>query len=123
MTPTHLKFYCRAVDPAEYVDCKRRAAEREEGEAKRAAAVNAVKDIFFPRAASLRERGSIDGAAATLTTDEDSTNEGTSAAVCSVSGGGEGTILHLQEENKALRAQNEELRKQCEQLQSKVAHM
>ena len=58
MTPTQMKFYCRAVDPAEYVDCKRRAAEKREREGRREAALAAVTGIFAPRSTFLQQQGS-----------------------------------------------------------------
>lgn len=66
MTPTHVKFFCRAVDPAEYVDCKRRAAEKLEGARRKTEALAAVTAVFAPRAAALRQEAATAGSAPLL---------------------------------------------------------
>lgn len=125
MAPTVLKYYCRAVDPVEYVDCKRRASERLELFNKKKEALEAVTTIFKPVAASLRDKG-ISGrrrSEGDLTVYSAQNSEKPPLDASSEPEGRlkeDDQVKQLLQENEKLRQENEELKKKCSQLQNKI---
>ena len=136
MAPTNLRFYCRAVDPTEYVDCKRRAAEKIESSRKKDEALQTVMSIFRPRSEVIRhgrKHGSVEKAQDVLRI-EDSANTSKSEwihdmpmaedshASIIAKYGPEDAVRFLLVQNSKLQEENTELRSKCEHLQKKV-HM
>jgi len=147
MTPTQVKFYCRAVDPVEYLDCKRRAAEKVESSRRKKEALDELAAIFAPRAAYLREesakkessgRAGADGRedvsslvgnrqvksgsaiASALSSEILTEGDTRSDEELIADKSPEEAVRILLAVNAKLRTENEELSKKCTQLQSKI---